>query len=84
MNPAPADTLTFFTVTVKPSGAPGFVGSSVKLYCVLAMQTGSPPKPSEVSSSICFFAAGRTLIPAPPYILLTTVAILSSIYPSRL
>ena len=66
MKPAPAETLTFFTVTVKPSGAPSFVGSSEKLYCVLAMQTGRPAKPSFVSSSICFCAAGRILTSLPP------------------
>ena len=47
--PAPAETLTFLTVTVKPSGAPSFKGSSEKLYCVFAMQTGSLSKPSAVS-----------------------------------
>ena len=41
--PAPALTLTCLTVTVKSSGAPSFVGSSEKLYCVFAMQTGSFP-----------------------------------------
>ena len=38
--PAPAETLTLRTVTVKPFGAPSFVGSSEKDYCVLAMQMG--------------------------------------------
>ena len=32
--PAPAETLTFLTVTSKPSGAPSLVGSSEKEYCV--------------------------------------------------
>ena len=63
---APAETLTFLMVTVKPSGAPSLDASSEKLYWVFAMQTGSAPKPRQVSSSICFFAPGRTLIPAPP------------------
>ena len=66
MKPAPAEILTFLTVTVKPSGAPSRVGSSEKLYCVLAMQTGRPPKPSEASLSICLRAAGRILMPLPP------------------
>ena len=47
--PAPAETFRLRTVTVKPSGAPSFVGSSEKMYCVLAMQMGSLPKPSCVS-----------------------------------
>ena len=49
INPAPTDTLTFFMVTVKFSGAPSFVGSSEKLYCVLAMQIGSLSNPSWVN-----------------------------------
>ena len=47
--PAPAETFTFLTVTVKPSGAPSFCGSSEKLYWVLATQIGSRSKPSAVS-----------------------------------
>ena len=31
---------------MKPSGAPITVGSAVKLYCVLAMHTGTWPKPA--------------------------------------
>ena len=65
-NPAPALTFTFFTVTVKFSGAPSFVGSSEKLYCVFAMQTGNFEKPYSSSFSIYFFALGRTLMPLPP------------------
>ena len=41
--PAPAETFAYLMVTVKSSGAPSFVGSSVKLYWVLAMQTGYAP-----------------------------------------
>ena len=33
-NPAPALTLTLRMVSVKPSGAPSFFGSSEKEYCV--------------------------------------------------
>ena len=65
-NPAPAEIFTFFIVTVKPLGAPSFVGSSEKDYCVFAIQTGSLSKPRAVSAAICFFAAGRTVIPSPP------------------
>ena len=51
IKPAPAETLTFLIVTVKSSGAPSFRGSSLKLLCVFAMQTGSFPKPSPVRCS---------------------------------
>ena len=40
MKPAPAEILIFLIVTVKPSGAPIFVASSEKLYCVFATHTG--------------------------------------------
>ena len=46
IKPAPAETLRFLTVTLKLSGAPSFVGSSEKLYCVFATQMGKSPKPS--------------------------------------
>src|SRR5262249_45116513 len=45
-NPAPADSRTSRTGSVKPSGAPMTDGSAVKLYCVLAMHTGTWPKPA--------------------------------------
>ena len=57
-NPAPALTLTLRMVSVKPSGAPSFCGSSEKDYCVLAMQTGILPQPSSVSCLRVFIAAG--------------------------
>ena len=38
--PAPAETFADLMVTTKSSGAPSLVGSSEKLYWVLAMQTG--------------------------------------------
>ena len=60
MKPAPAETLTSRTVTVKSSGAPSFVLSSEKLYCVFAMHTGMCAMPSAVSRSICAAASGRT------------------------
>ena len=41
--PAPADTFTLRTVTVKPSGRPSLDASSEREYWVLAMQTGRPP-----------------------------------------
>ena len=64
--PAPADTLTFLTVTVKPSGAPSFVASSEKLYCVFAIHTGILSNPSSVSFAISFLARGANATPAPP------------------
>ena len=64
--PAPADTLTFLMVTVKSVGAPSFVASSEKDYCVFAIHTGTLSKPSAVSAAICFLAAGRTEMPLPP------------------
>lgn len=66
IKPAPAEIFTFLIVTVKFSGAPNFVGSSEKLYCVFAIQTGHLSKPNLVSCSICFLAAGITVIPSPP------------------
>ena len=44
--PAPADSRTSRTGRMWPVGAPITVGSEVKLYCVLAMQTGTLPKPA--------------------------------------
>jgi hypothetical protein len=46
MNSAPAESLTSRTCSTWPLGAPSFFGSVLKLYCVLAMQTGRWPKPS--------------------------------------
>lgn len=63
-NPAPALTFKFRTVMVNPSGAPSFDASSVKLYCVLAMQMGSLSNPSASSSFICFWAAGVSTAPS--------------------
>ena len=55
IKPAPAETLTFLTFTVKFSGAPNNAGLSEKLYCVFATQIGSLLKPKlsslEISSS---------------------------------
>ena len=59
VKPAPAETLTLRTVTLNPSGAPSFAGSSEKEYWVFAMQTGSLPKPRDSSSAICFSACGE-------------------------
>ena len=58
VNPAPAQTFTLDTVTVKPSGAPRSLGSSEKLYWVFAMQIGRPPKPIASISAAFFLAAG--------------------------
>ena len=62
--PAPADTFTWRTVTVKPRGAPSLDASSLKEYCVLAMHTGMPPKPSDSSCANSFFAAGSNTTPS--------------------
>ena len=43
MNPAPAEIFRFRTVTSKPVGAPSFVWSSVRDYCVFATQIGQFP-----------------------------------------
>ena len=64
--PAPAETFTLFTLTRKCSGAPSFVGSSEKLYCVFATQMGRFPKPRDVSCLICFLASGESVMPSPP------------------
>ena len=57
--PAPADTFTLDTVTVKPSGRPSFAGSSDREYWVLAMHTGRPPKPMASRRSNSREAAGE-------------------------
>ena len=43
MKPAPAEIFRLRTVTSKSVGAPSFVWSSVRLYCVLATQIGQLP-----------------------------------------
>ena len=58
INSAPAETLTFLTVTLNPVGAPSSAASSEKLYCVFAIQTGNFENPSFSSVSISFFALG--------------------------
>ena len=65
INPAPAEILRFLTVTSKSVGAPSFVWSSVKLYCVLATQIGQLPNPSAYSCFACFwaFAVRTTFFP---------------------
>ena len=42
MKPAPADNDTSLMRRVQPVGAPVFLGSSLKEYCVFAMQMGRP------------------------------------------
>ena len=66
MKPAPALTFRLRTVTAKSLGAPNRVGSSDREYCVFAMHTGRSPKPSSVSRSACFWAAGVSTACAPP------------------
>ena len=65
IKPAPAETFSPRTVTRKSFGAPSRAGSSEKLYWVLAMQTGRPPKPSASSCAASFLAAGVRSAPAP-------------------
>ncbi len=43
INPAPAESDASMTRKVHPVGAPKILGSSVKEYCVFAMQIGSLP-----------------------------------------
>ncbi len=45
----------------KPFGRPSLVGSSLKLYWVLAMQTGVLPSPMASSWAMFFSAAGRVV-----------------------
>ena len=62
--PAPALTLTWRTVMVKPRGAPSLVWSSENEYWVLAMHTGMPPKPRLSSLAISLEAAGSKFTPS--------------------
>ena len=78
INPAPALTFRFRTVTVKPRGAPSSAGSSEKEYWVLAMQMGSAPKPSSVSCLACFFALAVKTTPSAWYIRLQMASSFSS------
>ena len=43
IKPAPDEILTFLIVISKSFGAPNFVASSEKLYCVFATQIGKLP-----------------------------------------
>ena len=54
------------TVTVKPVGAHSFFGSSEKLYCVLAMQTGTDAKPAASSFLIFVLTPGAYETEEPP------------------
>ena len=45
-NPALAESRTSRTGNTWPLGAPIWDGSAMKLYCVLAMQTGTRPNPA--------------------------------------
>ena len=51
---------------VKRTGGTLAAASAEKLYCVLAMQMGRPPKPMRVYSSICDSAFGRYSTLAAP------------------
>ena len=64
--PAPAQRRISRTVMRNCSGAPSFFGSSLKLYWVLAMHTGSAPKPSSVSAASCSAAWGVKSAPSAP------------------
>ena len=59
-NSAPAESRTSRIGMVKPDGAPLASGLVEKLYCVLATQIGSLPKPSFSSSA----KRSRTLLSA--------------------
>src|SRR5437763_8326529 len=56
-NPAPAEGRMSRTCSVQPVGAPSFVGSSLKEYCVLAIQTCVSPRPRAGSWSMARSAA---------------------------
>ena len=63
-NSAPADSRTSRTVTMWSVGAPLASGLVEKLYCVLAMQTGTLPKPiasNEASWSRTALSAAMSL-----------------------
>src|SRR6476620_1423193 len=55
--PAPADGETSRMVRRKPLGRPSLVASSLKLYCVLAMQTGVAARPMASHWAMFFSAA---------------------------
>jgi hypothetical protein len=58
MKPAPAARRTSRIWTRKPVGRPRSFGLSDRLYCVFAMQIGSPPKPMASYWASWRFAAG--------------------------
>ena len=66
MKPAPAEILRLRTVTSKSVGAPSFVWSSVKLYCVFATQIGQLPNPRPSNSFACFLASAVRTTRLPP------------------
>ena len=63
---APAETFRLRTVMSKSFGAPSFFGSSVRLYCVFAIQIGALPNPRSVSCFTCFWAAAVSTALLPP------------------
>ena len=66
IKPAPAETFSERTVTLKFSGAPNFDISSEKEYCVFATQIGNLSKPKAFKVLICFFASSVNITPSPP------------------
>ena len=61
INSAPEDNRTSLTGRTWPVGAPFKFGSVEKLYCVLAIQTGSSPYPfSSKSFSCCLTLVSAT------------------------
>ena len=68
IKPAPADTFRLRTDILKFSGAPVFDASSVNEYCVLAIQTGNPPKPCSFICFSCFTAEPVKSTPSAWYI----------------
>mmetsp|Transcript_24083 Transcript_24083/g.39835 ORF Transcript_24083/g.39835 Transcript_24083/m.39835 type:complete len:219 (-) Transcript_24083:1374-2030(-) len=77
MKPAPALTYTSFTLTRKSEGAPSFVGSSVREYCVLLMHMGRQRSFGSCSYCLIFVsAASEYVAPLPPYAPRTMLSIL--------
>ncbi len=72
--PAPAESFSWRTVTVKPSGAPRSLGLSEKEYWVLATHTGRLPQPISVRRFSSRAASGVSFTPAPPYTRVTISA----------
>ncbi len=66
MKPAPALRVISLIVILKPVGLPSFVWSSVREYCVFAIQIGSLPYPSFSRLAISLLAAAEKSTPSAP------------------